>query len=151
MRLGNYRVYTQTNLPCENDPSIPNDWLFRLPSQIYDEDKINTQAHVNPEWSQMVWGCIWIGTWSDLVIVSQDEAAARKGFSSKSYVQTLKEAHLPCYRPGTFCPQDNAKIYTAKATLTWSCRHDTQPQPHPPHSPDLNTTEHVWKSMKAML
>ena len=135
----------------QNDPSTPNDWLLRLPSQIYDEDKVNLQAQVKPEWSQMVWGSIWIGSWSDLMIMCRDEAAPHKGYSSMSYIQTLEEGLIPCYLPRTFFLQDNAKIHTSRATMTWFRNYNIRLQPHPPHSPDLNPIEHIWKAMKAIL
>ena len=81
----------------------------------------------------------------------RDEDAPHKRYSSKFYIQTLEEGLLPCYHPGTFFLQDNAKIHTSKATMIWFHCHDIQLQPHPPHSPDLNPIEHIWKAMKAIL
>ncbi|SPQ23230.1 9187ef6b-60d4-43ae-921b-b90d4690428a [Thermothielavioides terrestris] len=46
---------------------------------------------------------------------------------------------------------DNAKIHTAAKTKEWLERHGIWVQEHPPHSPDLNPIEHVWKKMKEIL
>jgi len=81
----------------------------------------------------------------------RDEAAAHKGYSSMSYIQTLEEGLIFCYQPGIFFLQDNAKIHTSRATMTWFRNHDMRLQPHPPHNADLNPIEHVWKAMKAIL
>lgn len=99
----------------------------------------------------MVWGMIWKGGRSKLVIMERDPTSARNGYSHRSYLQVLEEGLLPVYEPGKTFLQDNARIHTAKAVKVWFEKHGIWVQDHPPHSPDLNPIEHVWKAMKAIL
>jgi hypothetical protein len=62
----------------------------------------------------MVWGAIWKGGRSPLVIMTRDPKSLRQGYSANSYIWALEEGLEPFYRPGTFYLQDNARIYTAK-------------------------------------
>jgi len=43
------------------------------------------------------------------------------------------------------------RIHTAAKTKEWLDAHGVWVLPHPPHSPDLNPIEHVWKKMKDVL
>jgi len=99
----------------------------------------------------MVCGRIWIGGRSDLAIMRRDSTSKRNGYSSKSYIAALEECLLPDYEPGKFFLQDNARIHVSKATKAWFERHGIWVYPHPPHSPDLNPIEHVWKKIKEIL
>lgn len=67
------------------------------------------------------------------------------------YIWALEEGLRPYYRLGTFFLQDNAKIHVAKKTTEWLERHGVWVLEHPPHSPDLNPIEHVWKKTKEIL
>ncbi|RDW79716.1 hypothetical protein BP6252_04354 [Coleophoma cylindrospora] len=135
----------------QTTPNSLDCWLFRLPEHKYDKENVNIQEHVKAEISMMVWGMIWKGGRSELVIMERDEAAARNGYSANSYTWALEEGLLPYYIPGRFFLQDNAKIHVAKHVKAWFEEHGIWVQEHPAHSPDLNPIEHVWKAMKAIL
>lgn len=47
--------------------------------------------------------------------------------------------------------QDNARIHTCAATSQWLRRHTIIAIEWPPHSPDLNPIEHIWKALKQEL
>ena len=100
-------------------------------------------------WSGAFW--IWKGGRSELVIMERDPYSPRNGYSHKSYLKVLAEGLVPNYEPGRTFLQDNARIHTAKAVKVWFEQHGIWVQDHPPHSPDLNPIEHVWKAMKSIL
>ncbi|KAK4243165.1 DDE superfamily endonuclease-domain-containing protein [Corynascus novoguineensis] len=132
-------------------PNKPNGWVFRAPKHKYDKELINIQAHVKAEITIMVWGMIWKGGRSLLVIMTRDHDAPRNGYTASSYIWALEEGLEPYYRPGTFFLQDNAKIHVASKTKDWLESRGIWVVDHPPHSPDLNPIEHVWKKMKEIL
>src|SRR2546423_1045277 len=61
----------------------------------------------------MIWGAIWIGGRSDVMMMVRDEASPKKGFSRYSYLEVLEEAIPSCWQPGQIFMQDNAPIHTA--------------------------------------
>ena len=62
----------------------------------------------------MMWGAIWLGVRSEIILMRKDPTAKRQGYSAKSYQWVLAE-DLPMYQPGDIFQQDNAPIHTAKA------------------------------------
>jgi len=88
---------------------------------------------------------------SELQVMERDEDSPRNGYTARSYIKILEEGLLPHYTPGRFFLQDNAKIHVAKVTKQWLESHGIWVAEHPPHSPDLNPIEHVWKAMKSIL
>ncbi|KAL2137826.1 hypothetical protein VTI28DRAFT_8170 [Corynascus sepedonium] len=83
-------------------PNTPNGWVFRTPKRKYDKDLANIQAHVKAEITVMVWGCIWKGGRSPLVVMERDPESKRNRYSAKSYIWALEEGLRPHYRLGTF-------------------------------------------------
>ena len=99
----------------------------------------------------MVFGSIWEGGRSDLVIMERDPDSRGKGFTARSYQWALDEVLHPNYRPGTFFQQDNARIHTARTTQDWFLERGIWVIDWPAHSPDQNPIEHVWPKLKANL
>jgi hypothetical protein len=55
----------------------------------------------------MVWGAIWLGGRSELVVMERDKEAPRQGYAANSYIAALDEGLIPIYTPGTIFQQDN--------------------------------------------
>ena len=67
----------------------------------------------------MVWGAIWVGGCSDIVIMERDEESKRGGYSANSYIRVL-DAQIPTiYEPGMIFIQDNSPIHTAGKVKQW--------------------------------
>ena len=88
----------------------------------------------------MVWGAIWLGSRSELIIIRRENIinpeSKKTGYTAVSYMDTLEEGLLPFYRPCSIFQQDNARIHTAKITQEWFETHGIYVEEWPPHSPD---------------
>jgi len=135
----------------QNTPNNPNAYVFRLPAFKYAPHLVNLKPHVKADISIMVWGMVWKGGRSPLVIMERDIEAARNGYSANSYIWALEEGLLSTYRPGYPFQQDNASIHTARKVKDWFEEHGIWVIDWPPHSPDLNPIEHIWKALKDQL
>lgn len=111
---------------------------------------MNLTYHGKPI-SQMVWGAIWYGGRSNLVVMERDKDSPRQGYTARSYIKTLEEGLIEYYEPGTPFQQDNAKIHIAHSTQEWFKSHGIYVIEWPPHSSDLNPIEHVWNLLKRKL
>jgi hypothetical protein len=96
----------------------------------------------------MIWGAIWIGGRSDVVIMERDPIAERNGYTSASYMEVLEDQMPRCWQPGMTFMQDNARIHTSRAVRSWFEDQAIPLLEWPPYSPDLNPIEICWAWMK---
>jgi hypothetical protein len=123
-------------------------------SEGYRKDLVNAKVYVK-DITQIVWGAIWLGGRSDLIIMDRevelDPTSTKKGYTAKSYISALENGLVQHYRPGSIFQQDNAPIHIASVTKEWFESHGIYMEDWPPHSPDLNPIEPIWRWLKLML
>jgi transposase len=112
-----------------------------------------SQVSTGQKPAQMVWGAIWLDERgrprrSPLVIMERDPNAPRGGYSSQSYINTLREGLLPHYRPSQLFMHDNARIHTSRAVRSFLRDHHINAINWPAYSPDLNPIERLWWALK---
>jgi DDE superfamily endonuclease/Transposase len=123
------------------------EWVFPLPSQKWLLKMVQTYRK-STDISIMVWGAIWYGGRSDLVIMERHEESKGGGYSANSYLKVLQEQMPKCYKPGRVFMQDNTSIHTAKKITKWCEDHAILLLDWAPYSPDMNLIEHVWAKMR---
>ena len=83
--------------------------------------------------------------------MERDPTSRRQGYTAKSYQKALSECLLPVYDATHEFQQDNARIHNFGGTPEWLQIHGIEYIYWPPHSPDLNPIEHIWKALKGKL
>lgn len=112
--------------------------------------------------SMQVWGAIWLGGRSDLVLFDCSESTGKRGGVTSTIYreQITEEALLGCWhkvlrnwrgygRP--WVVEDNAPIHKAKATRERAHELGMRFLDHPACSPCLNPIEPVWNLLKRKL
>src|SRR6195952_5146879 len=134
-----------------SDTSNLTDWAWRFSNERYDKRMVNITNHGQPDITIMVWGGIYLGRRSELVIMTRYMTSKGKGYTTWSYLQALEEALVLIYEPSRFYQQDNAKIHMSGKAQRWFEEHGIWVTDWPAHSPDMNSVEHVWWAMKSIL
>lgn len=76
----------------------PVQFVFRFQDKALRPDLVNFRTH-GRDISQIVFAIIWISGRLDLVIMERDPDAPRGGYTTKSYLNALKDGLLPFYEP----------------------------------------------------
>jgi hypothetical protein len=84
-----------------NSPDNPGQWVFRLASERFRPDLVDTESHGRSPISIMVWAMVWQhggeeGA-SKLVFCKGDPDSPRGGVTSRSYCDVLDEGLSPLY------------------------------------------------------
>lgn len=110
----------------------PVQFVFRFQDEGLRQDLVNLTTH-GRDISQMVFGVIWIGGRSDLIVMERDLEAPRGGYSTNSYLEALENSLLQVYKPGFMFQQDNAGIHRSEAAELWFETHGIHVIEWPPH------------------
>jgi hypothetical protein len=88
----------------QNSPDKPDQWVFRLASERFQWDLVDTESHGRLRISLMMWGMVWQrggkGGASKLVLCEGYPDAPHGDVSSRSYCNVLEEGLGPYYEAG---------------------------------------------------
>ena len=96
----------------------------------------------------MAWGCFGNGKLGDLVILPQNMR-----MNTPLYRNILQRKLESSFRKtGTdLFMQDGARCHTSHAMMNWFRENDVDLLDWPPHSPDMNPIENLWREWKRLL
>ena len=83
-----------------SDTFNPTGWVWRLTHERTNPKIVNITNHGKPAISIIVWGAIWLGGRSELIIMERDPDAPKNGYTSWSYIEALTKGLLDEYTPG---------------------------------------------------
>jgi transposase len=123
------------------------EWCFRFEWEKW-KRKMISEISTSRKPAQMVWASVWLDERgcprrSKLIIMQRDFNAPKGGYSTQSYIETLKQGLLPYWRRSQLFMQDNARIHTLRAARAWLTSKHITPIQWPPYSPDLNPIEYL--------
>ena len=96
----------------------------------------------------MVYACFQYDGRSELIAMERDPAAAKEGYSARSYIWALEDGLMPIYKPLDIYQMDNAPIHTSNLVKQWLETHGVWTLDFPPYLPNLNPIEHLWLALK---
>jgi transposase len=112
-----------------------------------------TEVGTSRRSQQMVWASVWLdergrARRNKLVIMGPDPDAPHSGYSSQSYIGTLRKDLLSNWRRSQLFMQYKARIHTLRATSAFLAQHYITLITWPAYSPDLNPIELFWWHLK---
>ena len=122
-------------------------WMFRTSAEKWNKEMIQSYKKEH-DVSVMIWAAIHDEDRSELIRLSRDFEAKKKGYSVNSYIEILNKHLLKIYRLYMTFQQDNALIHTAKKMKTWFENKDVKTTNWSSYSSDLNCIEHIWFKLK---
>lgn len=127
------------------------EWVLRTANQAWDRNIVQTYD-CKKNMKAIVWGCFWDLDRTNLYIMDSNFESKEHGYLAKSYLEFLEAKLKDAFKragKGYQFMQDNAPIHTAKKVTEWFARHKVEIMKNwHAFSPDLNPTEHVWRTLK---
>ena len=100
----------------------------------------------------MFWGAFQSTNRTSLTVLPGDPDSAKGGITARVYPDLMKEQLPTIAQPGSIFMQDNAPIHKARLVHDWlsnfARENGLRILDWPPHSPNLNRIENLWKLLK---